>query len=82
MHALTLTVECKEKLRKSLVLMGEIGGNDYNFAFFQGRTMEEAYQLVPDVVRTIKDGIKVSYIPSIPFVFYFHQTRHTKVNCS
>lgn len=50
--------ERKVKLRKSLMLMGEIGGNDYNFAFFQGRTMEEVYQLVPDVVQTIKDGVK------------------------
>lgn len=50
--------ERTEKLGKSLVLMGEIGGNDYNFAFFQGRTIDEAYQLVPDVVQTIKDGVK------------------------
>ncbi|XP_021766505.1 acetylajmalan esterase-like [Chenopodium quinoa] len=51
-------IEIREKLQKSLVLMGEIGGNDYNFAFFQGRTLEEVYQLVPHVVQTIKDAVK------------------------
>lgn len=50
--------ECKQKLQKSLVLMGEIGGNDYNFAFFQDKTMEEAYALVPEVVLTIKNAVK------------------------
>lgn len=52
------TTECKQKLQKALVLMGEIGGNDYNFAFFQGRTMREAFELVPLVVQTIKEVVQ------------------------
>ncbi|CAO2839193.1 unnamed protein product [Amaranthus hypochondriacus] len=52
------TKEIKRKLQKALVLMGEIGGNDYNFAFFQGKTLEEVYQLVPQVVKTIKDAVQ------------------------
>ncbi|XP_021755523.1 acetylajmalan esterase-like [Chenopodium quinoa] len=50
--------ECKEKLRKSLVLVGEIGANDYNYALSQGRTMKEAYKLVPEVVNTIIDVVR------------------------
>ncbi|XP_010683532.2 acetylajmalan esterase [Beta vulgaris subsp. vulgaris] len=50
--------EIKEKLQKSLVMMGEIGGNDYNFAFFQGRTMHEVYKLVPYVVQAIKAAVQ------------------------
>lgn len=41
-------------------MMGEIGGNDYNFAFFQGRTMHEVYKLVPYVVQAIKAAVQVS----------------------
>lgn len=54
-----MVAEIKRKLQKALVLMGEIGGNDYNFAFFQGKTLEEVYQLVPQVVKTIKDAVQV-----------------------
>lgn len=50
--------EIRQKLQRSLVLMGEIGGNDYNFAFFQGRTLEEVYQLIPHVVQTIKEAVQ------------------------
>lgn len=51
-------LECKWKLRKALFLMGEIGGNDFNFAFFQGKTLKEAFQLVPEVIQTIKNAVK------------------------
>ncbi|KAI5679795.1 hypothetical protein M9H77_01022 [Catharanthus roseus] len=50
--------DCKEKLKTALVLVGEIGGNDYNYAFFEGRTPDEINSLVPEVVNTIKNAIK------------------------
>ena len=42
-------------------MVGEIGGNDYNYALFQGKTMEEVESMVPDVVRVIKDAVRVSF---------------------
>ncbi|KAL3522443.1 hypothetical protein ACH5RR_015277 [Cinchona calisaya] len=50
--------DCKEFLRSSLVLMGEIGSNDYNHAFFQGRKLEEVKTFVPVVVSKISSAIK------------------------
>ena len=40
--------------------MGEIGGNDYNFPFFQGRTVGEITTYVPNVISAISSAIKVS----------------------
>ncbi|KAL0306223.1 UNVERIFIED_CONTAM: GDSL esterase/lipase [Sesamum radiatum] len=42
-------------------MVGEIGGNDYNYAIFQGKTMEELRSMVPDVVATIVDAARVPY---------------------
>ncbi|XP_019175949.1 PREDICTED: GDSL esterase/lipase At1g28590-like [Ipomoea nil] len=49
--------ECKKYLQSSLVLMGEIGGNDYNGAFWQGIPIEEVKPLVPKVIATIASAI-------------------------
>ncbi|GMY17241.1 GDSL esterase/lipase At5g03980-like [Fagus crenata] len=38
-------------------MVGEIGGNDYNFAFLQGKTVEEVRDMVPKVVQAIKDAV-------------------------
>ncbi|KAH9624968.1 hypothetical protein KSS87_006710 [Heliosperma pusillum] len=51
------STDCERSLQKSLVLMGEIGGNDYNFAFSQRKTMEQVYALIPQVVQTLKDTV-------------------------
>ncbi|CAO2839196.1 unnamed protein product [Amaranthus hypochondriacus] len=48
----------KEKLQKSLIMMGEIGGNDFNGPFHQRKTIEEVSKLVPGVVKTIKDAVE------------------------
>ncbi|MBA0747040.1 hypothetical protein Gogos_009508, partial [Gossypium gossypioides] len=37
--------------------MGEIGGNDYNHAFMQGKNIENIRQLVPLVVDIISSSI-------------------------
>ncbi|TVU35784.1 hypothetical protein EJB05_17687, partial [Eragrostis curvula] len=40
-------------LGESLIVLGEIGGNDYNFWFGAARPREQAYQFIPDVVGCI-----------------------------
>ena len=40
--------------------MGEIGGNDYNNAFFVRRSLEEMQSFVPSVVDVIAWAINVS----------------------
>jgi len=40
-------------------MVGEIGGNDYNYAFMFNKTTEELNALVPEVVRAIKDAVAV-----------------------
>ncbi|KAK4398635.1 Acetylajmalan esterase [Sesamum angolense] len=50
--------DCVEKLQNALFMVGEIGGNDYNYAIFQGKTMEELRSMVPDVVATIVDAAR------------------------
>ncbi|XP_049934574.1 GDSL esterase/lipase At1g28600-like isoform X2 [Nymphaea colorata] len=49
--------ECHEYLRSSLFLVGEIGGNDYNYAFFQGMSIEKVKPYVHDVVTAIANGV-------------------------
>ncbi|KAJ6683067.1 ZINC FINGER FYVE DOMAIN CONTAINING PROTEIN [Salix koriyanagi] len=50
--------DCVEKLKNSLFMVGEIGVNDYTYAFFHGKTMEEVKNMVPDVVQAIRDAVK------------------------
>jgi len=47
-------------IENSLILMGEIGGNDYNYAFFVGKNIEEIKELVPLVIETISSAITVN----------------------
>nr|ADQ08656.1 GDSL-lipase [Sorghum bicolor] len=50
--------EIRRRLRTSLVLVGEIGGNDYNYAFFEDKPVAEVEKLIPGVVKTIIDAAK------------------------
>ena len=52
--------EIRKRLRSSLVLVGEIGGNDYNYAFFEYKPVAEVEKLIPGVVKTIIDAAKVN----------------------
>ncbi|KAJ6832642.1 putative GDSL esterase/lipase [Iris pallida] len=49
--------ECKDMLGKSLLLVGEIGGNDYYDALMQRKTLDELHDLVPNVVSVIGSTI-------------------------
>ncbi|KAL2494903.1 GDSL esterase/lipase [Forsythia ovata] len=45
--------DCAKYFERSLFLVGEIGGNDYNYPFFVGGTIKQLKALVPLVVETI-----------------------------
>ncbi|OIT35858.1 PREDICTED: acetylajmalan esterase-like [Nicotiana attenuata] len=46
------------KLKKSLFLVGEIGGNEFNYGLFKGKTIKELRSMVPKVVQTIIQGVR------------------------
>ncbi|TVU08703.1 hypothetical protein EJB05_42115 [Eragrostis curvula] len=50
--------ECKEFFGKSLFVVGEFGGNDYNAPLFAGKDLKEAYKLMPHVIQGISDGVE------------------------
>ncbi|KAL6842709.1 hypothetical protein ACP4OV_027553 [Aristida adscensionis] len=43
----------KQLLNESLIVLGEIGGNEYNFWFGARRPRDQAYQFIPDIVKCI-----------------------------
>ncbi|XP_015067440.1 GDSL esterase/lipase At5g45910-like isoform X2 [Solanum pennellii] len=45
--------DCREYFKKSLFIVGEIGGNDYNYPSFLGGSIKQLKVLVPLVVETI-----------------------------
>ncbi|MCD7464972.1 hypothetical protein HAX54_000306 [Datura stramonium] len=45
--------ECKDFLKNSLILFGEIGGNDYNYPFLDGMSIQMVKSMVPSVINTI-----------------------------
>jgi phospholipase/lecithinase/hemolysin len=47
------TTDCRKLIGRSLFLVGEIGGNDYNYAIFAGKHIDEIKPLVPIVTDTI-----------------------------
>lgn len=51
----------EEKLKKSLFLVGEIGGNEFNYGLLQGKSIEELRKMVPIVIQTIIHGVKVRF---------------------
>ncbi|KAI7734234.1 hypothetical protein M8C21_011547 [Ambrosia artemisiifolia] len=44
---------CKSFIGRSLILMGEIGGNDYNIPLSKGKSIDEVQSYVPLVIDTI-----------------------------
>ncbi|KAG8385467.1 hypothetical protein BUALT_Bualt03G0048300 [Buddleja alternifolia] len=64
----------KKILQSSLVLVGEIGGNDYNFPLMQGINKELIRSFAPKVVgcigstikKLIKLGVETMLVPGIP----------------
>ena len=50
----------RESLSNSLVIVGEIGRNDYNYAFRRGKTFEEDRNIVPEMVEIVENAVRVS----------------------
>lgn len=62
-HSLNVNVyfaDCRHLIKNSLILMGEIGGNDYNHAVIAGKPIDELKSYVPLVINTIVSAINVS----------------------
>ncbi|EYU28061.1 hypothetical protein MIMGU_mgv11b014990mg [Erythranthe guttata] len=59
---------CEKYLESSLVLVGEIGGNDYNDAFLQGKSVDDvrlfALRVVEEIIFTI-NGISRSDVQQL-----------------
>ncbi|XP_020094051.1 GDSL esterase/lipase At5g03980-like [Ananas comosus] len=50
--------DCGERMRHALFMVGEIGGNDYNYAFFGKKPIQEVATIVPYVVGSIITAAK------------------------
>ncbi|WOG96308.1 hypothetical protein DCAR_0415643 [Daucus carota subsp. sativus] len=52
-------IDCRpKKMKNTLFMVGETGGNDYNFALLEGKTIDEAKSMVPEVVGVIIDAVR------------------------
>uniref|UniRef100_A0A0D9V2U4 GDSL esterase/lipase n=1 Tax=Leersia perrieri TaxID=77586 RepID=A0A0D9V2U4_9ORYZ len=49
--------ELNNIMSKSLFLVGEVGGNDYNHLIVRGKSLNELHELVPKIVGTISSAI-------------------------
>lgn len=56
---LLLFTDCNKLLSSSLILVGEIGGNDYNNPLLAGKSIEQVQTYVPLVIEEISSTIKV-----------------------
>jgi len=54
--------DCRQVFGNSLFLMGEIGGNDFNYLFFEQKSIAEIKTYVPYVVNAIASAIHVSLL--------------------
>ncbi|XP_074365771.1 acetylajmalan esterase-like [Apium graveolens] len=65
-------IATREYLKDALFIIGEMGGNDYNYAFLQGTNPDEIHEMVPEVVQSIIDlgGAKIIVQGSFPFGCY------------
>ncbi|XP_027185131.1 GDSL esterase/lipase At5g03980-like [Coffea eugenioides] len=50
--------DCAPRLQRSLIMLGEIGGNDYNHVFFNEKSIQEVRNYVPHVVSAIIKGVR------------------------
>ncbi|KAJ8479672.1 hypothetical protein OPV22_023399 [Ensete ventricosum] len=50
--------ECKDFLSKSLLVVGEFGGNDYNTGIFGGRSIIEVSTFAPHVTQAVAEGVE------------------------
>ncbi|CAN0929179.1 GDSL esterase/lipase At1g28650 [Linum grandiflorum] len=46
--------DCKSRLRKSVIVLDQIGSSDYQYSFLNGKSLKETYSYVESVVFTIQ----------------------------
>ncbi|KAF5934834.1 hypothetical protein HYC85_025963 [Camellia sinensis] len=51
-------LKCVRRLARAILYVGEIGGNDFNYALSQGKSIQEIQTHVPDVVGVIINGVR------------------------
>ena len=54
------TAQCRERLARSLFVVGELGLTDYNYILSGGKSLQEAKSFVPDVVQAIIRSVEVT----------------------
>lgn len=54
--------DCDNYFKKSLFIMGEIGGNDVNALISSKKSISELREIVPPIVKAIVDAIIVWHI--------------------
>ena len=59
LHWLVLFADCKDYFSKSLFVVGEFGGNDYNAPLFSGVPFSDVKTYVPLVAKAIANGVEV-----------------------
>ena len=57
-----LIADCKDYFSKSLFVVGEFGGNDYNAPLFSGVKFSEIKTYVPLVTKAIANGVEVAFL--------------------
>jgi hypothetical protein len=62
-------------LSESLIVLGEIGGNDYNYWFSSNRPREQAAQFIPDITATIGSSIQVP----TPSIYSFMKVQYKSI---
>lgn len=55
-----LLSDCAQRLSRSLVIVGEIGSNDFLYSFSQGKSIQEVRTYVPSLVRETIEVTRVS----------------------
>ncbi|MCL7048984.1 hypothetical protein MKW94_024967 [Papaver nudicaule] len=62
---------CRKFFNTSLFMVGEIGGNDYNNPFMDGKSLAEVKTFVPKVIDAISSAIKIH------LMFIYNKTKPT-----
>lgn len=52
----------------ALIIVGEIGGNDFNYGLLVGKSLDEIKPLVPLVISTVSSVITVNILSIIQFL--------------
>ncbi|GLJ38026.1 hypothetical protein SUGI_0774200 [Cryptomeria japonica] len=54
--------ECDKHFANAMFVMGEIGGNDYNYPFSQGRSIAEVQTFIVPVINKIRKALEILII--------------------